>query len=259
MSDPLLRATKALREKYADDAPAPASTRERILERKMSSLQHRRARAVLLVPLAAAFVLFATWAAATGAIQRALFGETQMERPVSSASSAPPTAAPLASASPTAGPRALPAPSAATPEPEADASAARVVESAPPPPSVAVVAPAPTAAPVAPVASASSAPAPNAAAPPPAPSVPSPEDEAYAAAHQAHFASRDYGAALAAWDRYLAAFPAGRLAPEARYNRAICLVRLGKKAEARSALEPFADGTMGGYRRAEAQRLLDAL
>lgn len=255
MSDPLLRATKALREKYADAPPAPASTRERILERKMSSLQHRRARAVLLVPLAAAFVLFATWAAATGAIQRALFGETQMERSVSSASSASPAPPPLASASPAA----VPAPSAATPEPEADASAARVVESAPPPPSVALVAPAPTAAPVAPVASASSAPAPNAAAPPPAPSVPSPEDEAYAAAHQAHFASRDYGAALAAWDRYLAAFPAGRLAPEARYNRAICLVRLGKKAEARSALEPFADGTMGGYRRAEAQRLLDAL
>lgn len=253
MSDPLLRATKALREKYADHAAAPASTRERILERRTASLQHRRARTVLLVPLAAAFVLFATWAAATGAIQRALFGETQLERPLSSATAS--AAAPSGSIGP--GPRATPSALAAPSEALEDASAARVVEVAPPPVAVAPPAVPPSVPPA--TAGAPSAPAPSAVAAPPAPSVPSAEDQAYAAAHQAHFTARDYGVALASWDRYLAAFPSGRLAPEARYNRAICLVRLGRKAEARAALEPFADGTMGGYRRAEAARLLDAL
>jgi hypothetical protein len=65
--------------------------------------------------------------------------------------------------------------------------------------------------------------------------------------------------ALAAWDTYLRAAPGGALAPEARYNRALCLVRLRKLADARVALQPFANGREGGYRRGEARALLERI
>jgi hypothetical protein len=46
---------------------------------------------------------------------------------------------------------------------------------------------------------------------------------------------------------------------EARYNRAIVLVRLARNEEARRALEPFARGEFGGYRRDDAARLLESV
>jgi len=82
------------------------------------------------------------------------------------------------------------------------------------------------------------------------------ETPLYKEAHEAHFATRDPARALAAWDAYLAAYPNGRFAPEARYNRALCLFRLGRRDEARDALIPIAKGE---YRKREAQKLLDAL
>jgi TolA-binding protein len=85
------------------------------------------------------------------------------------------------------------------------------------------------------------------------------EEDLYATAHRAHFVSHDPAAALAAWDAYLASYPRGRFALEARYNRALSLVRLGRTGEARVALAPFADGSLGGYRQREARELLDAL
>jgi hypothetical protein len=85
------------------------------------------------------------------------------------------------------------------------------------------------------------------------------EQELYAAAHRAHFVDRDPAAALQGWDRYLDDYPHGHFAPEAHYNRAISLVRLGRRTEARAALAPFADGTYGGYRQSEARALRDAL
>ena len=85
------------------------------------------------------------------------------------------------------------------------------------------------------------------------------EESAYQAAHRAHFAERDPARALRGWDAYLAAYPEGRFALEARYNRALALVRLGRTDEARTALGPFADGRYGTYRRVEARDLLDAL
>jgi hypothetical protein len=91
---------------------------------------------------------------------------------------------------------------------------------------------------------------------------PSIEDEAsrlYAAAHHAHFVDRDPPAALRAWDAFLAFAPDDALAPEARYNRALTLVRLDRRADARLALEPFARGAYGQYRVREARALLDAL
>ncbi|HKP59073.1 MAG TPA: hypothetical protein VJV78_20265 [Polyangiales bacterium] len=65
--------------------------------------------------------------------------------------------------------------------------------------------------------------------------------------------------ALAAWDDYLRVANQGVLVPEARYNRALCLVRLGRVDEARAALEPFARGEYGSYRRTEAAALIEAL
>jgi hypothetical protein len=81
----------------------------------------------------------------------------------------------------------------------------------------------------------------------------------YAAAHRAHFVDHDPKAALDAWDAYLASAPDGRFAPEARYNRAIALLRLGRRAEAREALLPFADAAPGSYRQAEARELVSAI
>jgi hypothetical protein len=82
----------------------------------------------------------------------------------------------------------------------------------------------------------------------------------YKKAYRLHFVDQKYAAALAAWDEYLRASPAGRLVVEARYNRAIALVRLGRRAEAESALAPFARGEVNdGYRAREARELLDVL
>jgi hypothetical protein len=64
---------------------------------------------------------------------------------------------------------------------------------------------------------------------------------------------------LAAWDAYLLRSPGGRFAPEAQYNRALCLVRLGRTADAQAALVPFAQGRYGAYRQREATALLEAL
>jgi hypothetical protein len=83
--------------------------------------------------------------------------------------------------------------------------------------------------------------------------------ELYAVAHRAHFTEHEPAAALRGWDAYLAAFPDGRFALEARYNRALSLVRLGRMDDARGALEPFAIGRYGGYRAREARQLIEAM
>jgi TolA-binding protein len=85
------------------------------------------------------------------------------------------------------------------------------------------------------------------------------ERRAYREAHALHFEQHDDAAAIAAWDRYLATYPRGRFALEARYNRALCLVRAGRESEARAALTPFVQGTHGGYRQQEATEILEAL
>ena len=82
----------------------------------------------------------------------------------------------------------------------------------------------------------------------------------YKNAYRLHFVEQRYAEALAAWDEYVRAASKGRLVVEARYNRAIALVRLGRRAEAEAALAPFARGEVsGGYRAREARELLDAL
>lgn len=83
------------------------------------------------------------------------------------------------------------------------------------------------------------------------------ETALYARAHEAHFTDDDPARALAAWNRYLAGYPRGAFVPDARYNRALCLLRLGQHEAAARALRPFANGSYQGYRRLEAESLLD--
>jgi RNA polymerase sigma-70 factor, ECF subfamily len=83
--------------------------------------------------------------------------------------------------------------------------------------------------------------------------------ERYRDAHRTHFDAGDPAAALQAWDRYLADFPASSFAADARFNRALCLLRLGQSADARRALEAFAGAPPGTYRQRDAAALLEGL
>jgi len=101
--------------------------------------------------------------------------------------------------------------------------------------------------------------------PPPPPPAPvkrpaprAPFEPLYRKAHEIHFRGGDPAAALVAWDAYLAAEPTGRFASEARFNRGLVLVKLGRYAEARDALAPFARGELG-YRQREASQLVERL
>jgi TolA-binding protein len=242
--DLLLEATRALRESAETDGAGAAFTRARIMATLHQERRRRMTRRALFWPLAAILVGSTAWAGATGKLG-------QVARVVVHAAgwSAPRTApeverAPLAQA-PRA-PVASEAPAAAPstePSPEPEATVAPVPE---------------TVAPVARRAAPSVAPAVSSAAPVTNPSG-SEEQILYRTAHRAHFEEHDWATALRAWDAYLAAAPQGRLAPEALYNRALCLLRLGRTSEARRALEPFAGGKFGGYRQKEASALIAAM
>ena len=93
---------------------------------------------------------------------------------------------------------------------------------------------------------------------PPPPAVDA-DRRAFARAHRIHFGGGSPEQALPAWDRYLSQFPRGRFVPEARFNRAVSLLRLRRDDEARAALTPFANGAYGGVRARDARALLDAL
>ena len=81
----------------------------------------------------------------------------------------------------------------------------------------------------------------------------------YRRAHDAHFRGSNAIATLAAWDEYLMRFPKGQLAVEARYDRALILIKLQRWSAAEEALRPFATARPGSYRQAEAAKLLDAV
>ncbi|WP_437604760.1 hypothetical protein WMF20_26530 [Sorangium sp. So ce834] len=281
MKDDVLReAARALR----DDADASVARRDETRARVMRSLKAQRARRLttvrVVVPLAAVLVGSAAWASAARWFPDA-FHDIASQLGLSAAE---PPSAPPAPPSPRArsGPRHAadaPAPDVEAPDveapapPEAEASAAPIAP-APPAPSLPTadppVAPAPQRAPELAVAPRARPPvAPRAARPAPSPAgdpqaVQRPPagpdaDALYQAAHRAHFVERDPASALSAWNAYLAAAPRGRFAVEAQYNRALCLVRLGRKDEAQRALEPFAQGSFGGYRQAESRSLLEAM
>jgi TolA-binding protein len=82
------------------------------------------------------------------------------------------------------------------------------------------------------------------------------EARSYARAHRAHFVDQSASRALAAWNEYLRRYPRGTLAPEAQFNRALCLVHLGRFDEASRALRTFTATRRDGYRHADVERLL---
>jgi len=244
--DLLRRAARSLQEETEGPSSAARFTRLRVMASLRESQVKHRTRTVLLLPFAACLAATAAWGMAAGVIPdirngitRAL-GITPPEEP------APPPK-----------PKAKPGPAPQKPPPERAPEPPAPLENAlPAPPPVEELPPAPTV-----------RPAPARAlelgqkkpAKPAKPAAPDPAHELYRAAHEAHFASNDCVRALAGWDAYLRAAPRGQLAVEARYNRALCLVRLGRSHEARRALEPFARGTAGSYRQREASGLLEVL
>jgi hypothetical protein len=132
----------------------------------------------------------------------------------------------------------------------------RPVPSLPPPPGVAAAAtasfqmdPAPVAAPAAAAAKAN----------PSGQAVASADLSLYRRAHELHFGGADRARSLAAWDAYLRAFPSGTFAPEARLNRAVCLAKLGRKAEAEDVLVDIERGRFGKDGRRQARKILGAL
>lgn len=188
----------------------------------------RRTRLAFILPIAACLAAGTAWGGVTGKLPAVFHAIGEAVSP-SKPAPTPPKSKPASHVAVAPTPSVAPMPEAAPPEPVPEPVKAEPVVSAKPAPS-----------------------APSSAA------FKDADGDLYRLAHEAHFTSHDYARALGAWEAYLRAAPGGRLATEARYNRAICLLRLGRDAEARSALEPFASGKMG-YRQTEAQQLLNEL
>jgi hypothetical protein len=217
----------ALRATEGEDPALAAATQLRVRRSLETRVRSRHQILGILTALAIVFGGTVSWALATGKVS--LPWAPAAPRPVSE----PPP------------PRLLP--------PRPAASRALVAVPTPPLPPEAV--PPPALPPVRPPSR------PLVRAPRPDGSAPPPIELLYRRAHALHFHGGDPAVTLAAWDAYLAAEPAGRFAIDARYNRAILLVRLGRFAEARAALGPFARGEVepAGYRQTEAARLVERL
>ena len=234
MTDDLLKAaTQALKEDTAEATEDGRFTRARVMASLHQGKVKRRTRLAFVLPMAACLAAGTAWGAATGrlpamfhAIGQAVSYTAKAPEPKHPAHVASAPSPVLVEPAP-----AEPAPAPVAPEPDkASQHAAPKVDAA-----------------------ASAKPALSASA-----SFKDTDGDLYRLAHEAHFTSHDYARALVGWDAYLRAAPGGRLSTEARYNRAICLLRLGRDAEARQALEPFASGKMG-YRQNEALQLLSEL
>ncbi len=234
--DLLAEATRALRDTEPVSEFEARATRARVMNGLHQTRVRRRTRLAFLLPIAASFVAVSAWGAASGRARVVLH---ELQQWVDA------TVTPASNANT---PRRLAAPKPVLPPP--------TTEPAP-------LAPPPPLEPVPAEPSVASAASPARAAPSASASSRAERDDPtlalYRAAHAAHFVDHDPARALAAWDAYLRAAPHGQFAPEARYNRALSLVRLGRDQEARSALEPFANGAYGAYRKSEASALLERL
>ncbi|MBP8810060.1 MAG: hypothetical protein KBG48_28590 [Kofleriaceae bacterium] len=254
-------AIAALRDTAPADDVVVDATRRRLAE---ATARRPRRRWRLRLPIIGGTLAGATlaWAAATDRLAPAL------ERV-----GVPTPTTPLVSSAPSPGPSAR----AAAPPPTTAVAAPTLVTPAPPASPFAPQASASPPATASPTRSASPthapthaprpprlAPSPSVAAATPPPSVDadaaSADLAAYRHAHRLHFAGGAAAERLAAWDRYLADHPAGAFAIEARYNRALVLIQLERRAEAAAALAPFAAGAIAdGYRQREATSLRAAL
>lgn len=235
MTDDLLKAaTQALKEETAKAAEDGRFTRARVMASLHQGKVKRRTRLAFVLPLAACLAAGTAWGAATGRLPAVFHAIGQAVRYTAKAPEPKPASLPpAASVVDAPEPSEAPPPAPAQPEPnQASEPATPRVDTA------ASAKPGPTL-------SSSAA-------------FKDTDGDLYRLAHEAHFTAHDYARALSGWEAYLLAAPGGRLSTEARYNRAICLLRLGRDAEARQALEPFASGKMG-YRQNEARQLLGEL
>jgi TolA-binding protein len=199
--DDLDAAIVALRDVGDTESSTIRATRERV----MASLDRRHGTRRKRVALAAVLATLGTgtlsWAAATGRLEPVLqrIGLSETPEPSLQPSPSPqlsPSSQPSPSRSPTPPPQPSPSPQPSLPtETVADA-------------------PAETAPPKKPVRRRTK------------PVEVDADATLYRDAHARHFHAADFDAALVAWDAYLAAHPTGRFAIEARFNRAVVLVRL---------------------------------
>lgn len=244
-TDVLQRAAAALRAAHDGQREGSGFTRARILASVSQRRRPRLRRWLVLAPLGSALLVGSAWAQSTGSWPRVWqavavvlpFLDTDARAP-HERGHRPPTAAPPAQ--PAIVPPQRPAP-VADPSP---------VEEAPAPP--------PTASEPASLPPVTAAPRPSRVRAPPAPPAPDPELRRFRTAHELHVQGEPR-AAIAAYEAYLHEYPNGRFVPEARYNSALDAIKVGDRDAARRLLQPFADGAYGGYRRTEAQRLLEAL
>lgn len=271
--DILKEATNALR----DEAPGGEGGSDATRMRIMGSVRAQRRRRIGLVRASAVLLAAAlggtAWAAATGRLPSfgALLGLDEGERAgsVQAPAGSAPGSGPAETSSGPAAP-AETAPAASAPTETAPAATAPVavapratsrsdLPSTPSPVRTPAATASGTATTAPGAAEGTASPSPSTGEPAAPSSADAAADALYQRAHALHFQAHDYAAARSAWEAYLKLAPTGRFAAFAHYNRALCLVRLGRTDEARRALQPFATGAFGGYRRAEAQSLLDVL
>jgi hypothetical protein len=239
--DLLSRAARSLQEETEGPSSAARFTRLRVMASLRETQVKRRTQTVLLLPFAACLAATAAWGMAAGVVP-------DIRSSITRALGIDPPPEPAPPPKPKPAPRKPPLQRA----PEAPAPLENAVP-APPPAPIEELAPEPSVRP-APARILTIDPRKH-----PKTAASDPAHELYRAAHEAHFVAHDCARALAGWEAYLRAAPSGQLAVEARYNRALCLVRLGRSEQARSALEPFARGSAGSYRQREAAGLLEVL
>lgn len=240
--DLLDAATRALRDEHEGEGDGARFTRARVMASLHGGKIRRRTRWAFLVPIAACLLAGTAFGAATGRlpglfeVAKRLVGASRDPHALPARSRDVTMAKPVARAASAIAAPAAPSAVASAASPDAAPSFER--------PSMPDTQPSP---------SATRPAAPSSAA------FRDTDGDLYRLAHEAHFVRHDYAQALRAWEAYLTAAPSGRFAVEARYNRAICLLRLGRDAEARKALEPFASAPAGAYRESEARALLSEL
>jgi hypothetical protein len=264
MSDLLEQATRALRETTSEPQPRSGLTRARVIEGAEKRYAPRRGGLlrwiVALVAALAASTALARVAQYWPEIKRAIAPESsqqsntapQKKKRASMPAAVEPGLQPSAAGAAALEAPAVPAVRETTPAPAPVKKRATTAhrpkpaprlkpapEPEPMPPPVVAVEPSPTP-------TTTTAPAPESA-----------ELALFRRAQRLHL-TRD-PRALSAWDDYLRIAGKGALAPEAKYNRALCLIRLGREAEAKRGLTPFAEGEYGSYRRTEAKSLIDAI
>lgn len=238
MSDDILeQATRALRAETEGTDDSARFTRSRILRSVHQTERRRRSYIAFVLPIAAVLV-GSTAFAASGGNWKSVARAIGLSEPAPAPAPPTPTPAPKAVLAAPAPPKPEPEPQL---EPEPEPEATPDTKSAAPDTVKATKTSKAT----------KTAPTPE--------DLSDPEIALYRRAHQLHFEGGSPSAALAAWDSYLAKSPRGRFSAEASYNRAITLARLGRTAEAKAALQPFANGSYGSYRKESAAQLIQGL